>query len=110
MYVCKSRFKIVVYLMRRWVNYLEILSLFNLKISSSSSSDMNAATASDHKDLFLLAMDCLNHRSKPEILDRGLQLAVTHAEFVRGTIQQCVDLGQIVNSGPFLYAQVGLIY
>ena len=71
---------------------------------------MNAATASDHKDLFLLAMDCLNHRSKPEILDRGLQLAVTHAEFVRGTIQQCVDLGQIVNSGPFLYAQVGLVY
>ena len=54
-------------------------------------------------------MDCLNHRAKPEILDRGLQLAVTHAEFVRGTIQQCVDLGQIVNSGPFLYAQVGTL-
>ena len=57
----------------------------------------------------MLAMDCLNHRSKPEVLDRGLQLAVTHAEFVRGTIQQSIDLGQIVNSGPFLYAQVRLV-
>jgi len=63
-------------------------------------------SSADHKDLFLLAMDCLNHRAKPEILDKGLSLAVAHAEYVKGTIQQCVDLGQIVNSGPFLYAQV----
>jgi len=75
-------------------------------VNANTESDPATAKTSDHKDLFLLAMDCLNHRSKPEILDRGLQLAVTHAEYVRGTIQQCVDLGQIVNSGPFLYAQV----
>lgn len=86
---------------------LAATAIIENNVGLKSKGDTNANPMNvDHKDLFLLAMDCLNHRSKPEVLEKGLELAVRHSGYVRDTIQQCIDLGQIVNSGPFLYAQV----
>ncbi|XP_030747406.1 cell division control protein 45 homolog [Sitophilus oryzae] len=54
------------------------------------------------EELFNLALDCLS-RNKKEIIDNAIEKAKIVAKSLFKTVQNALDMKQIINAGPFVY-------